>query len=106
VSLRVLGSTFGNPAQRDAVTHEPHSTIQVSTAVGIIDPIAVADIEATPAEILPDRVLDEPGKGLWKAWMSNFEQNWFRFPLSLRARAHLANAHCSRQLAVACASLG
>ena len=31
-----------------------------------IDAIAVANVEATLAAILPDRVLDEPGKGLRK----------------------------------------
>ena len=38
-------------------------------AMGIIDAIAVANIEAALAAVLPDRVLDEPGKGLRKRWI-------------------------------------
>jgi hypothetical protein len=52
--------------QRDTITHRAHSTILVLAAFGIIDAIAVADIEAASAAILPDRVLYEPGEGLRK----------------------------------------
>jgi hypothetical protein len=43
------------------------SAIQVAAAFGIVDAIAVADIEAALAAVLLDCVLDEPGEGLWKA---------------------------------------
>ena len=49
--------------QRDAITHQAYSAIHVVAALDIIDPIAVADIEPTLAAVLPDRVLNEPGKG-------------------------------------------
>jgi hypothetical protein len=35
----------------------------------IIDAIAVTNIEAALAAVRPDRVLDEPGKGLRKRWI-------------------------------------
>jgi hypothetical protein len=35
----------------------------------VIDAIAVADIEPIPGAVLPDRVLDEPGKSLRKGWI-------------------------------------
>ena len=38
-------------------------------ALDIIDAIAVADIEPIPGAVLPDRVLDEPGKSLRKRWI-------------------------------------
>jgi hypothetical protein len=47
----------------DPVAHRADSAVQVAAAVGIIDAIAVADIEAALAAVLPDRVLDEPGEG-------------------------------------------
>ena len=37
---------FASLAQRDAITHEPHSAIHVAAAFGIIDAIAVANVEA------------------------------------------------------------
>ena len=45
---------LGNPCSRNA---------------GIINPIAVADIEAVLGAVPPDRVLDEPGKSLRKRWI-------------------------------------
>jgi hypothetical protein len=60
---------FGRPAQHDAVTHGPDSAIHVAAASRVIDAIAVAHIEAALAAILPDRVLDEPGKGPRKGWI-------------------------------------
>jgi hypothetical protein len=35
-------------SQRDAITHQLHSAIHVAAAFGIIDAIAVADIEPIP----------------------------------------------------------
>src|SRR5438552_2967540 len=58
--------TLHNLPQRHTTTHSPHSTILITAATGVIDAIAVTDIEAASAAILPDRVLDEPGKGLRK----------------------------------------
>jgi hypothetical protein len=55
--------------QRDAITHQACSAIQVAAATRIIDTIAVADIEAALAAVLPDRVLDEPRKGLRERWI-------------------------------------
>jgi hypothetical protein len=52
--------------QYDTITHQSYSAIHVVAASGIVDAIAVADIEAALAAIPPDRVLDEPGKGLRK----------------------------------------
>ena len=52
--------------QRDTITHEAHSAIQVGAPIGVIDSVAVADIEAALAAVCPDRVLDEPRKGLRK----------------------------------------
>jgi hypothetical protein len=54
------------PAKRNANTHRADSTIHVAAAAAVIDAIAVANVEATLGAIPPDRVLDEPGKGLWK----------------------------------------
>jgi hypothetical protein len=60
---------FDSLPQRNSVTHQPDSTIQVVAALDIIDAIAVADIEPIPGAVLPDRVLDEPGKSLRKRWI-------------------------------------
>ena len=38
-------------------------------SASIVDAIAVADIEPIPGAVLPDRVLDEPGKSLRKRWI-------------------------------------
>jgi hypothetical protein len=58
---------FAKATQRNAITHQADSTIHVAAPFGVIDAVAIADIEAAPAAILPNRVLDEPGKGLRKA---------------------------------------
>jgi hypothetical protein len=50
---------FDSLAQHHAITHEPDPAIHVAATFGIIDAIAVTDIEAALAAILPDRVLDE-----------------------------------------------
>src|SRR6202043_818642 len=55
--------------QRNSVTHQPDPAIQVAAASGVVDAIAVADIEAALAAVAPDRVLDEPGKSLRKRWI-------------------------------------
>jgi hypothetical protein len=60
----VLVPPFDSLPQRNSVTHQPDSTIQVVAALDIIDAIAVANIETGLAAVPPDRVLDEPGKGL------------------------------------------
>jgi hypothetical protein len=60
---------FDSLPQRNSVTHQSHSTVHVAAPFGVIDAIAVADIEPIPGAVLPDRVLDEPGKGLRKRWI-------------------------------------
>ena len=55
---------FDSLPQRNSVTHQPDSTIQVVAALDIINPVAVANIEAVLGAVLPDRVLDKPGKDL------------------------------------------
>jgi hypothetical protein len=52
--------------KRDTITHRSHSTVHVVTAFGIINAVAVANIEAASAAVPPDRVLDEPREGRWK----------------------------------------
>jgi hypothetical protein len=59
-------STERSRGRNRLVAHRAHSVVQVAAAVGIIDAIAVADIEAALAAVPPDRVLDEPGKGARK----------------------------------------
>ena len=56
-------------AQRDAITHQPDPALLIGTSRSIINAIAVADIEPIPGAVLPDRVLDEPGKSLRKRWI-------------------------------------
>jgi len=52
---------------RLAVPHQSHAANLVVAATRIINPIAIADIEAAlAAAVPPDRVLDKPGKDLWK----------------------------------------
>ena len=52
--------------QFDAITAAVQLTVQIFAANSVIDPVAVADIEATLAAVPPDRELHEPGKGLRK----------------------------------------
>jgi hypothetical protein len=54
-------------SQGQAVAHQPHPALLIGTSRSVINPIAVAHIETVLAAICPDCVLDEPGKGLWKA---------------------------------------
>jgi hypothetical protein len=54
-------------SQGDAITHQPHAAILVFARTRIINPIAVAHIEAAQTTVPPDRVLHEPRKGLWKS---------------------------------------
>ena len=56
-------------SQRHAITHQPDSAVPVFASLSIIDPVAVADVEAALATVAPDRVLDEPGKSLRKRWI-------------------------------------
>lgn len=37
---------FGRPVQRDSITHGAHSAIRLATGFGIVDAIAIANIEA------------------------------------------------------------
>jgi hypothetical protein len=60
---------FAKATQHHAITHEPDPAILVLATTGIINPVAVADIEAVLGAVLPDRVLNEPGKGLRKRWI-------------------------------------
>jgi hypothetical protein len=57
---------FDGLAQHHAITHEPDPAVHVAATFGIIDAIAVANIEAALTAVLPDRVLNEPGEGLRK----------------------------------------
>ena len=59
----------GLRSQRNSVTHQACSAIHVAAATSVVDPVAVADIEAALATVAPDRVLDEPGKSLRKRWI-------------------------------------
>ena len=58
---------FDSFPQCDPITQEARSACQVFTPSRVINPVAVADIEAALAAVLPNRVLDEPGEGLRKA---------------------------------------
>ena len=46
----------------NSVTDIVNLTVYIRARLSIIDAIAVADVEAAPGAIPPDRVLDEPGK--------------------------------------------
>jgi hypothetical protein len=56
-------------SQDHPITHQAYSAIIVLATPSIFNPVAVADIEPIPGAVLPDRVLDEPGKGLRKRWI-------------------------------------
>ena len=60
---------FDSLAQHDTITHQAHSAILALTPPVIVDTIAVANVEAVLGAVLPDRVLNEPGKGLRKRWI-------------------------------------
>src|ERR1700737_5260048 len=60
---------FDGLAQRDAITHQADPAIIVLATPSIINPVAVANIEAVLGAVLPDRVLNEPGEGLRKRWI-------------------------------------
>jgi hypothetical protein len=60
---------FAKATQRQAITHEADPAILALATPSITNPVAVADIEPIPGAVLPDRVLDEPGKGLRKRWI-------------------------------------
>ena len=47
-----------------SITAAVQLTVQIFATNPVIDPIAVADIEATLAAVPPDRELHEPGKSL------------------------------------------
>src|ERR1700730_7538081 len=56
-------------------------TVDILARLSIINPIAVADIEAAPGAVPPDRVLDEPGKhrgegGIEGAGIDPFSHNF------------------------------
>jgi len=59
LSIADSDTTF---SQRHAITHQAYSAILVLATAAIIDPVAVADVEAALAAVPPDCVLDEPGK--------------------------------------------
>ena len=46
--------------QRNAITHEPRSTLSIAASFGVIDTIAVADVETVLTAVMPNRVLHEP----------------------------------------------
>jgi hypothetical protein len=54
-------------SQGDAITHQPQAAILIFATMGIINPIAVAHIEAAQTTVLPDGVLHKPREGLWKS---------------------------------------
>src|SRR5260370_5216013 len=60
---------LGHIAQHDPVAHQPNLAIQIIAPSGIINSVAVADIEAVLIAIPPDGVLNEPRKGLRKTWV-------------------------------------
>jgi hypothetical protein len=57
---------FAKATQLNSVAHQTYSAFSILTPFVVINPVAVADIEAALATVAPDRVLDEPGKGLRK----------------------------------------
>jgi len=67
VSCDLSWRVFGSSAQRHAVAHGSHSAIAVGASFAVINAVAVADIEAVLIAISPNRVLNEPGKGLRKS---------------------------------------
>ena len=52
--------------QCDAITDAAQSTVTIVTATSVVDPIAIADVEAGLSAVTPDGVLDEPRKHLGK----------------------------------------
>ena len=58
---------FDSLAQHHTITHEADPAIHVAAPFGVIDSVAVANVEAALAAVLPNRVLDEPAKGPGKA---------------------------------------
>ena len=59
----------GSAARKATRSHIRRSAILVLATTAIINAIAVANVEAALAAVCPDRVLDEPGKGLRKRWI-------------------------------------
>jgi len=63
------GPVLRDVPQRHPITHQPCLAIQIGASPCVIDPVAVADIEAALAAVPPDRVLHEPRKSLRKRWI-------------------------------------
>jgi hypothetical protein len=55
---------FSTFVQFYSITAAVQLTVQIFATNLVIDPVAVADIEATLAAVPPDRELHEPGKGV------------------------------------------
>ena len=50
----------------NSVTNTVHLTVDIRTRLSIINAVAIADIQAAPGAVPPDRVLDEPREDLWE----------------------------------------
>ena len=59
----MLGSA-ARISKRNPVAHAPDLAVQVVAPSLVVDPIAVADVEAILRAVPPDRVLHEPGEEL------------------------------------------
>ena len=69
-SRRKLGyPTSGRRLRVRSRVRRSASGIDVAAAFSVVNAIAVANGEAALAAVCPDRVLDEPGKGLRKRWI-------------------------------------
>ena len=63
-SFRSRPSRLHSRAQRYAIASAMQLAIDIVAAVGIINPVAVADVEPVLGAVPPDRVLHEPREGL------------------------------------------
>ena len=60
----ILRHFFSLIAQRYAITAPKQLAVPIVATIGVIDPIAIANVEAVLGAIPPDRALHEPWKGL------------------------------------------
>jgi hypothetical protein len=52
--------------KHNSIANTINLTVDIVARFSVIDPIAIADIEAAPGAIPPDRVLHEPRKNCWE----------------------------------------
>src|SRR5580704_18278363 len=68
-AIRSIADSVISSSQCHPITHEADPAILALATPAIINPVAVANIEAVLGAVLPDRVLNEPGEGLRKRWI-------------------------------------